>query len=379
MDYNAIYNIDASKYQATEKMNELDNNIEQVDEKETFNIAAPPSFEINNEPVKEEVVEEPEPVIPEIRPEDMVSIDIDEPDVLPVGSVKVDNSWESNQELISDFLTHSMTFNDDKQESDLSSNTMNNININNKPNNENKFSLNDLMNTKSNNSQLNQGIESNNQNAPVVQVQQPNQDVNNNIQNIQMMQVQQSNQDINNNIQNMSTTQVPQQSQSVSFNQSSGLLRENEDSRALENSMKQRPTSKFINDEEDKYTLPKAEPVVLQKPTDPSLIANPMSIFGGNVGSIRPTANEAMKMDINPMNQINNNQVQQQSQFNNEMQGMTMNNQMMQQPTQVFNAGINNQMQQQNTEPRQAIGKCPQCGFIVKEGQPSCVVCGYKF
>ena len=57
-----------------------------------------------------------------------------------------------------------------------------------------------------------------------------------------------------------------------------------------------------------------------------------MSIFGANSSGIRPTSAEAMNMG-------NNNQA------------------------------IMNNMQQK---------KCPKCGFIVKEGQPVCVVCGFK-
>lgn len=108
------------------------------------------------------------------------------------------------------------------------------------------------------------------------------------------------------------------------------LLRENEDARATENSMKGPTGSRFIDNEENKYTLPKEEPIPVAMPTDPSLVANPMSIFGTGNASLRPTAEEAMR--------------------------------------------------QQKEATSQATTKmCPNCGFIVKEGQPSCVVCGFRF
>jgi hypothetical protein len=109
------------------------------------------------------------------------------------------------------------------------------------------------------------------------------------------------------------------------------LLRQNEDDRAVIEVEHGPKGSKYIDDSNTKYTLPKEEPIPVNEPTDPALIANPMSIFGNNTSGLRPTSEEAMQQ-----------------------------------------ARAVEQLSQQGAV-------CPNCGFIVKPGQPACVVCGYRF
>ncbi len=72
------------------------------------------------------------------------------------------------------------------------------------------------------------------------------------------------------------------------------------------------------------------------------LVADPMSIFGVQSG-LRPTAGEALR----EQSPADTRQV----------------------PTDV----------RQAPTPSDGIGVCPNCGFSVKQGQPICVVCGYRF
>ncbi len=290
LDYNQLYNIPtppptAASEQTTsqpvnndESVKANDNNasagVSVLDSKESFNtlqMAAPPSFEVETKPKEETVVEQ---VIPETRKEDLVSIDIVEPNALPVGNL-VKNSM-----------------------------------------NEKPVDYNDIM------SSVSTPI------APSVtpEVSQPAPSP------VTPTQPQPQPQ--------TSTTQpIPDaatQMNPFSSAQNTSLLRENEDNRSEESAKRGPAGSKFIDNEENKYTLPHEEPIPVQMPTDPNLISNPMAIFGVSAGVLRPTAEEAIREpDV----------------------------------TEVANPSANT-----NT-----TSICPNCGFVVKEGQPSCVVCGYKF
>ena len=66
--------------------------------------------------------------------------------------------------------------------------------------------------------------------------------------------------------------------------------------------------SKFISNDRDNYTLPPEEPAYVQQPTDPNLRANPLSIFGSGAKSgLRPTADEAIRRKRRPANNAQNN------------------------------------------------------------------------
>ncbi len=175
------------------------------------------------------------------------------------------------------------------------------------------------------NNQMNMGMPNN------MMGNQMNMGMTNNMMNNQMnmgMPNNMMNNQMNNNMQN----NMMGNSEAVFGN---NILRENEDNRASmisEQRGQDLPKGKFIVQDDNKYAIPKSEVPYVEQPTNPELIANPMSIFGANSSGIRPTSAEAMNMG-------NNNQA------------------------------IMNNMQQK---------KCPKCGFIVKEGQPVCVVCGFK-
>ena len=235
----------------------------------TLQMAAPPSFE-----VIEEKVEEPEvqaaPPIPEVSKEDLVSIDIVEPDALPVGNA-VKNSMNEKPIDYNDIMGPSNTIQSSVVEPTLDPATQ-----------MNPFS--------SSSNMTNQEV------VPTPQV---------------------TNTLMNNN----------------EFVNNEPLLRENAEDRAAMSAEKPPANSKFIVNEETKYTLPKEEPIPVAMPTDPTLVADPMAIFGSTQGALRPTASEALQ----------------------------------------------EVKKEEQPKKQEKISVCPNCGFVVKEGQPSCVVCGYRF
>ena len=235
----------------------------------TLQMAAPPSFEVT-----EEKVEEPEvqaaPPIPEVSKEDLVSIDIVEPDALPVGNA-VKNSMNEKPIDYNDIMGPSNTIQSSVVEPTLDPATQ-----------MNPFS--------SSSNMTNQEV------VPTPQV---------------------TNTLMNNN----------------EFVNNEPLLRENAEDRAAMSAEKPPANSKFIVNEETKYTLPKEEPIPVAMPTDPTLVADPMAIFGSTQGALRPTASEALQ----------------------------------------------EVKKEEQPKKQEKISVCPNCGFVVKEGQPSCVVCGYRF
>ena len=235
----------------------------------TLQMAAPPSFEVT-----EEKVEEPEvqaaPPIPEVSKEDLVSIDIVEPDALPVGNA-VKNSMNEKPIDYNDIMGPSNTIQSSVVEPTLDPATQ-----------MNPFS--------SSSNMTNQEV------VPTPQV---------------------TNTLMNNN----------------EFVNNEPLLRENAEDRAVMSAEKPPANSKFIVNEETKYTLPKEEPIPVAMPTDPTLVADPMAIFGSTQGALRPTASEALQ----------------------------------------------EVKKEEQPKKQEKISVCPNCGFVVKEGQPSCVVCGYRF
>ena len=234
----------------------------------TLQMAAPPSFEVT-----EEEVEEPEvqaaPPIPEVSKEDLVSIDIVEPDALPVGNA-VKNSMNEKPIDYNDIMGPSNTIQSSVVEPTLDPATQ-----------INPFSSSSMSNQEA---------------VPTPQV---------------------TNTLMNNN----------------EFVNNEPLLRENAEDRAVMSAEKPPANSKFIVNEETKYTLPKEEPIPVAMPTDPTLVADPMAIFGSTQGALRPTASEALQ----------------------------------------------EVKKEEQPKKQEKISVCPNCGFVVKEGQPSCVVCGYRF
>ena len=234
----------------------------------TLQMAAPPSFEVT-----EEEVEEPEvqaaPPIPEVSKEDLVSIDIVEPDALPVGNA-VKNSMNEKPIDYNDIMGPSNTMQSSVVEPTLDPATQ-----------INPFSSSSMSNQEA---------------VPTPQV---------------------TNTLMNNN----------------EFVNNEPLLRENAEDRAVMSAEKPPANSKFIVNEETKYTLPKEEPIPVAMPTDPTLVADPMAIFGSTQGALRPTASEALQ----------------------------------------------EVKKEEQPKKQEKISVCPNCGFVVKEGQPSCVVCGYRF
>jgi hypothetical protein len=130
-----------------------------------------------------------------------------------------------------------------------------------------------------------------------------------------------------------------------------------------------RPNGKFINNDDTKYTLPKKQTAYVHKPTDPNLVANPMAIFG-NVSGLRPTSGEAIN-NPNYGYQGGPRPPQQRVQPRPNNRTPQRGPRPVQRPTSQPGRPSPQQVGGQNT-------KCPQCGFIIKPGQPSCLVCGYK-
>ena len=383
-DYNSLYNISPSDNKTSVdneeiKKEENDKKEEKVDPLNSLQMAAPPSFDT---PIKVEKKEEEQttPIVPEINKSDLVSIDIKEPDVLPVGTLgrKKNNKRTNLAPKNGVVFAHPPT--------------NNNANINNLLRNDNRGNYppnvrNNVMQTPNNNGNMNNNINSRNnangrgtnQNNNVhgnpnnnrYRNNVPNNNVRDNrnipfnnssyngggmVSNPNMNYNSSNNQNRNSgtntfnnsnfgnnavyrpehNINNMNMNSVPQ----------SSLLRPNEDSRAYMNSNQSRGKSKFISNDDNKYTLPKSEPLPVQMPTDPNLIANPMAIFGSNSSVLRPTSGEAMYQNYNS------------------------------QPMQQQNIPNQNGVRQGGQRPMN--NTCPNCGFVIKPGQPSCVVCGYR-
>ena len=383
-DYNSLYNISPSDNKTSVdneeiKKEENDKKEEKVDPLNSLQMAAPPSFDT---PIKVEEKEEEQttPIVSEINKSDLVSIDIKEPDVLPVGTLgrKKSNKRTNLAPKNGVVFAHPPT--------------NNNANINNLLRNDNRGNYppngrNNVMQTPNNNGNMNNNINSrNNANGRGTNQNNnvhgnpnnnrygnnvPNNNVRDNrntpfnnssyngggmVSNPNMNYNSSNNQNRNSetntfnnsnfgnnavyrpehNINNMNMNSVPQ----------SSLLRTNEDSRAYMNSNQSRGKSKFISNDDNKYTLPKSEPLPVQMPTDPNLIANPMAIFGSNSSVLRPTSSEAMYQNYNL------------------------------QPMQQQNIPNQNGVRQGGQRPMN--NTCPNCGFVIKPGQPSCVVCGYR-
>lgn len=291
VDYNALYNVAPS----AEELFEQSKANNKVDEDSlifnSLNIADTPSFNIPEEVVEEEF----HAVVPEIKAEDLISVNIDEPDNLPVANIGIK---KMDKVMSNESLPNNNIFNSNNQMVQNS-----NINMNQTYSTMNEFG-------------------------------------GNNIQSNMMSQ----NYVTGNNINNGSFQQnmVNQNSNMVK-----PLLRENEDTRAEQYNPNANRTARFISNDDTKYTIKKSEPVVVNMPTDPNLIANPLAIFGASAGTIRPTSAEAMRQNTQP---------------NVEQPNM---------PT-VNNMNPNQNMQQNK------VMTCPSCGFIVKPGQPTCVVCGCR-
>lgn len=276
-DYNSIYNIQPQTYEEIKpvvntpvKTNEFNPVVDSLvatgvpfdDEKSinTLQMAAPPSFE----EVKTEV-EEPQaaPIIYTPVPENLVSINIVEPDALPVG-IPVKPVIEQPIEY-----------------SDMLSST---------PLNSSNF---DLLATAGNN-------------------------LNNNFSNSNEV-VQLNNFDNNQGGNNMSSASI-----SNIFVNDAEPFNPNQQ---FNNNVQSQNSSRFIQ-EEKKLDFERRDYNNTQQTTlDPVLMSDPMAIFGSSTG-LRPTSNESLR------------------------------------------------------EPKITPGGndvCPNCGFLVKPGQPSCVVCGFRF
>ena len=285
---------------------------------DTLVVAAPPSFEIPEVPteIKEE---EPIPeIVPEVKKEDLVSVQIDEPEILPVGNLTTNNI----KSVSTNNVVEQSKVEDEKNASPFDSvpspGSINNVQM---TDNNNQGGSMQMMNPFTNS------------NDPVV------------IDNIQDDQVARASVWGGNigqaPVNNVQPQQVNQQSANYRnpstmnsqrpITNNVSLLRENEDDRAVEEVQHGPKGSKFIDDSNTKYTLPKEKPIPINEPTDPALIANPMSIFGNNTSGLRPTSEEAMQ-----------------------------------------------QAREAEMLTQQGSTVCPNCGFVVKPGQTSCVVCGFR-
>ena len=337
LDYNSLYNVEDNNTYQVEKVDK--ENSSTIDDNEfNLSVAAPPNFDISNENVNNEKIQEQEnfEVVddPKIT-ENLVSIDIDEPDTLPVGIIKpkVEHNVANinNQKVLNN--------------NSLEKNNLNRMrNLNSPMVNQ---SMNNLRQRDVNNNQQ-RGI-----NSPIV------------------------NQPINHQRQNRPISRNNQQ-QVINDSYNSNLNR----------------GSKFIRDDNEKYTLPKNEKVVINQPTDPNLIANPLSIFGGGTsnGVLRPTSSEAMRNGGSRQNNVSSRSrvtgqrpmelgmPQQRPQQKPMGPGMAQ-----QRPQQrPMGSGIPQQRPQQRQmgsgapQRRNGIrGKvCPKCGLPVKPGQPICLMCG---
>ena len=357
VDYNSLYNIQKEE-DVTQKYEEQKEELKNQTY-DSLNMAAPPSFEIPIKIEEDKTVEEQAVFIPEIKKEDLVSVSIDEPEALPVRNLnitkEIDKPMDMNNLIGVDNLVSNNDLSINTNVSDLppgysvSGNpafvppqSQRNLGvqqpmiqqqdgyseINMQPQMTNQIPLNQVypeVNVQpqmTNQMPINQGYSEVNMQPQMINQMPVNQGYPEVNMQPQINQVMPSNMASNNGFQNINN---------------SGLLRENEDTRSLESSMRGPSSTRFITNDDSRYTLPKEEKPVVQMPTDPNLLANPMAIFGSSANVIRPTSAEAMRENV-------------------------------QQP--MMNQGMNNQQMMTN--------KCPNCGFVVKEGQPTCVVCGAR-
>ena len=311
LDYNAIYNVNSSENNVTDSSNnseELNKNNTPDDVINSLSVAAPPSFEITetndesnvdnqNQEVEDDFVEQP-------VEENLISIDIDEPDALPVGVVNVEKETKelnNNQDTMAQMPVNNVRQN-------------NNINPNNQAIRPNVI-----------------------RNNPPANFQQQSRPV-------------------------------------VRNNQPYGNVRPN---------LRPSGNSKFIRNDNEKYTLPKQERAVVNQPTDPNLIANPLAIFGGSSnGVIRPTSSEAMRNHNNAQRNMGPRMPQQRPQQRPQQgpMGPRMPQQRPQQRPQQAPMGPRMPQQRPQQRPQQAPmggrSVCPHCGLPVKPGQPICLMCG---
>ena len=367
LDYNALYNITP---QSDNYSNALDGekkySEQEIDEPDNEMIAQPPSFEIEEpDEVAEEVIEEVEE-----EPQDLVSIDIDEPDVLPVGKVNPEEFYDENAVVV-DAVDDMYSQKDDIY-----------YKLETMPNEDNNKNTDKDLSKRESKPETKK-IENLDRQMPVrepMQVRPQNRGpVPNGRPNLQRGpmpngRVVQSRPNLSVQNRGPVSSMGPVQPRPMPNRQVNGRppVRPVQ---GYNPNMGQPPRtrSKYINDESDKYTLPKSAPAYVQKPTDPRLVANPMSIFGANTSGVRPTANQAMN---NPNYQ---NGVQQPRQ--NTIQGRRpvpgaqnrgpVPNRGPVQPRPIPNRQVNGR------PPQDKPVMCPNCGFIVKPGQAVCV-CGYK-
>ena len=338
VDYNSLYNIQKEE-DVTQKYEEQKEELKNQTY-DSLNMAAPPSFEIPIKIEEDETIEEQAVFIPEIKKEDLVSVSIDEPEALPVRNLNLTKEIDKPMDINNLIGVDNLVSNND-----LSINT----NVSDLPPG---YSVSGNPAFVPPQSQRNLGVQ-----QPMIQQQDGYPGINMQPQMTNQMPVNQVYPEVN--MQPQMTNQMPvnqgypevnmqpQINQVMPSNMASnngfqninnsGLLRENEDTRSLESSMRGPSSTRFITNDDSRYTLPKEEKPVVQMPTDPNLLANPMAIFGSSANVIRPTSAEAMRENV-------------------------------QQP--MMNQGMNNQQMMTN--------KCPNCGFVVKEGQPTCVVCGAR-
>ena len=387
-DYNSLYNISPSEDQPVIVDEEIKKKeIEEIDPLKSLQMAAPPSFDT---PVKLEKKEEekPTPMVPEINKADLVSINIKEPDVLPVGTLGRKKSNRNSTLASRDgvVFAHPPTTNNNVNINNLlrndnrsnypsnahngvmgmpnnngnrnnSINSRNNVNVRGSNQSNNVYRINNNSNRNSNingyvNNVPNRNPRDNgNRNMPFnnspynSERMVPNSNINYNLSNNQNRNSG-SNTFNKPSYRNNAMYSSDSNANNMNFSSQSSLLRPNEDSRAYMSSNQSRGKSKFISNDDNKYTLPKSEPLPVQMPTDPNLIANPMAIFGSNSSVLRPTAGEAMYQNYNA------------------------------QPMQQHNMPNSNGTRSGGQRPMN--NTCPNCGFVIKPGQPSCVVCGYR-
>ena len=336
-DYNAIYNVDANKL---EEDAEATNDKSEDDILSSF-IADAPSFDIPEEEPEEEYVEEYEE-IPEVSKEDLVSIDIAEPDVLPVGKRRVKkeapekpNVTQANQvtnqpnfigaqgvvrlQVIPQVIPTMQVINPQQPiqrpmqggvRSQQARPSMGGARP--QPNGQRPM----------------QGRPQGTQQArpgmggvrPQPNGQRPMQG--------RPQGTQQARPSMG-GVRPQPNGQRSQQGRplpmnAAGFNPTNGpLLRANENTRAQQAAVQPRAVGKFIKDTQEEYSFQKKEVPRVQQPTNPALRANPMSIFGASNNALRPTSGESLR-----------------------------------------NGGRAN--------------VCPKCGFAIKPGQPMCVMCGYR-
>lgn len=265
-DYNSIYNIKTPVYEEVKQIVPANVTGETSNSKvlahgensiSTLQMAAPPSFEeTSNNDNYEEVVQTANPLVYSPVPESLVSMNIVEPEALPV-AVPMKNN-----------VPPTLEFND------LMGST---------PMNDNNF---DLL-------------------RPVAD----NNTSNNNFTNINMVG-QMNNFDNNQNMSSQAINNI--------------FVNDNSQFNNNDNNTQHANGSRFI--QTDKSELPRRDYNNHQSTLDPILMSDPMSIFGSSSG-LRPTSSEALR------------------------------------------------------EPQITPGGndvCPNCGFLIKPGQPTCVVCGLR-